>query len=278
MSSSVTTSGGSTFSTAMLWPATWLRIRCFVNSGPITSCANSPGCIRSSIRHERLPPGGSAHSIAHSSPSPRTSRTVSNSSTSGCGQLEQLRAEPRRVGDETLLVELVQRREPGRHRQLVRRERRAVADRVLHRVEHGLVHRARHQQRADRHVAAGERLRDGHEIRLEPPVLEREHLPGAPEAGLHLVDAEERAVAAADLLRALEVARRRQVDALALHRLDEEDRDVLAAQLLLERVEVAERNALEPRQQRPEPVRELRVAVRRERAERQPVEARGRRR
>ena len=141
-----------------------------------------------------------------------------------------------------------------------------------------LVHRARHQQRADRHVAARERLRDRHEIRLEPPVLEREHLPGPAEAGLHLVDAEERAVAAAELLRALEVARRRQVHALALDRLDEEDGDVLAAQLLLERVEVAERHALEAGQQRPEPVGELGVPVRRERAERQPVEARGRRR
>ena len=100
---------------------------------------------------------------------------------------------------------------------------------MLHRVEHRLVHGPRHQQRADRHVAARERLRDRHEIGLEPPVLEREQLARAAEAGLHLVDAEERAVAAAELLRAFEVAGRRQVDALALHRLDEEERDVLAA-------------------------------------------------
>ena len=36
--------------------------------------------------------------------------------------------------------------------ELVRREGRTVAERVLHRVEHGLVHRARHQERPDRHV------------------------------------------------------------------------------------------------------------------------------
>ncbi len=104
-------------------------------------------------------------------------------------------------------------------------------------------------------------------------MLEREHLPGAAEAGLHLVDAEERAVSAAERLRALEVAGGRQVDALALDRLDEEDRDVLAPQLRLERVEVAERHAVEAGQQRPEARRELGVPVRRERAERQPVEA-----
>ena len=88
-------------------------------------------------------------------------------------------------------------------------------------------------------------------------MLEREQPPVRPKPGLHLVDAEERAVAAAELLRALEVAGRRQVDALALHRLDEEDRDVLAPQLALERVEVAERHVREPGQQRPEALGEL---------------------
>ena len=143
---------------------------------------------------------------------------------------------------------------------------------MLHRVEDRFVHRARHEQRADRDVAARERLRDGDEVGLEPPVLEREHPPGAAEAGLHLVDAEERAVAAAELLRALEVAGGRQVDALALDRLDEEHRDVLALQLALERLELAERHAVEAGQERAEAVGELRVAVRRERAEREPVE------
>ena len=78
---------------------------------------------------------------------------------------------------------------------------------------------------------------------------------------------------AAERLRALEVAVRRQVRALALDRLDQEDGDVLAPQLLLERVEVAEGDALEAGQQRAEAVGELGIAVRGERAEREPVEA-----
>ena len=86
----------------------------------------------------------------------------------------------------------------------------------------------RHHERAHRHIAARERFRNRHEVGLEAPVLEGEQLPGAPEARLHLVDREERRVAAAELLRRREVAVRGQMHALALHRLDEEDGDVLA--------------------------------------------------
>ena len=175
--------------------------------------------------------------------------------------------------DERCLVELVQRREAGHHREVVRLERRAVADRVLQRVEDGVEHLGPEERRPDRHVAARQRLRQREDVRLEPPVLEREELAGAPEAGLHLVDAEERPVAAAQLLRALEVARRRQEDAVADDRLDDEERDVLGAQLGLERVEVAERDAREARHERLEALGERRVAGRGERAERQPVEA-----
>ena len=103
-------------------------------------------------------------------------------------------------------------------------------------------------------------------------MLEGEHPARAAEAGHHLVDAEERPVAAAELLRSREVAVRRQVDALALHRLDEEERHVLAPQFGLERLEVAERNLLAPGQQRLEARLELLVAVHRGCAERQSVE------
>ena len=133
--------------------------------------------------------------------------------------------------DEALVVELLQRCEPRDHPELVRCERRSVRDGVLHRVVHGLVHGPRHEERTDGHIPARQRLGDRHEIRLEAPVLECEELAGAPEARLDLVDAEERAVAAAERLRALEISVGRQVDALPLHRLDEEDRDVLAAKL-----------------------------------------------
>ena len=65
-------------------------------------------------------------------------------------------------------------------------------------------------------------------------MLEGEQPARAAEARLHLVDGEERPVAPAELLRAFEIARRRQVHALALDRLDDEERDVLAEQLTLE--------------------------------------------
>ena len=73
-------------------------------------------------------------------------------------------------------------------------------------------------------------------------MLEREQLACAPEAGLHLVDGEERAVAAAELLGTFEVAGRREVHAVALDRLDQEERDVLVPQLALECIEISERD------------------------------------
>src|SRR5581483_1507222 len=112
---------------------------------------------------------------------------------------------------------------------------------------------------------------------LEAPVLEREEAAGATEAGLHLVDAEERPVAAAQRLCAFEIALRRERAALPLDRLDDEDRDVLVPERLLERVEVAEGHAVEAGQKRTESVRERGVAVGRQRAERQPVEGARRR-
>ena len=167
----------------------------------------------------------------------------------------------------------MQRRQAGDHREIVRLERRAVAQRVLQRVEDGVEHLGPEERRSHRHVAAGERLRQREDVRLEPPVLEREELAGAPEARLHLVDAEERAVAAAQLLRALQIARGRQEDAVADDGLDDEERHVLGAQRGLERVEVAERDAREAGQERLEAFGEGGIARRRERAERQPVEA-----
>src|SRR3954462_13357936 len=112
------------------------------------------------------------------------------------------------------------------------------------------MYRARHEERADRDVAARERLRDRDEIRFEAPVLEGEHPARSPEPGHHLVDAEERPVAAAQLLGALEVPVGRQMDSLPLHRFDDEERDVLTAQLLLEPFEVSEWNLLESREKR----------------------------
>src|SRR5262249_56111604 len=101
---------------------------------------------------------------------------------------------------------------------------------------------------------------------------EGENGAGGAEGGDQLGDAEERPVAAAQLLRSLEVAVRREMDPLPLQRLDDEQRDILALQPLLECFEVAERDLLELRQQGLEARRELLVAVGREGAERQPME------
>jgi hypothetical protein len=141
---------------------------------------------------------------------------------------EQPPAEPGALLHEALLAQLVQCREAGRHRELVRREGGAVRHRMRHRVEDRFVHRAGHEERTRGDVASGEGLGQRDEVRLEPPVLEGEHPARAAEAGHHLVDAEERPVAAAELLGSREVAVRREVDALALHRLNEEERHVFS--------------------------------------------------
>ena len=89
-------------------------------------------------------------------------------------------------------------------------------------------------------------------------MLEGEELAGAAEPGLHLVDGKERAVSPAELLRAFEIAGRREVHSLSLHGLDEKERDVLGPERTFECVEVAERNPREPRQERAEALDEMR--------------------
>ena len=55
------------------------------------------------------------------------------------------------------------------------------------------------QHRADRHMAARQRLGQQHHVRLDVPVLDREEAPGAAEAGLDFVGDEQRAVSPAEL-------------------------------------------------------------------------------
>ena len=124
-----------------------------------------------------------------------------------------------------------------------------------------------------RHVAAAQRLSHEHEVRLEPPVLEGEPAAGASQPGLNLVDDEQRAVAPAQLLRGPEVTGGRQRDHATLDRLDDEGGHVLRPQLLLEPVEIAERNPRATRQQRTETLLEELVAHQGQRAERDPVKA-----
>ncbi len=99
-----------------------------------------------------------------------------------------------------------------------------------------------------------------------------EHPPGAAEAGLHLVDTEERAVATAELLGGRQIPGLGQYDALALDRFGQKERHVLVAQLRFERSEVVERHPRHARQQRAEPGALIGAAVHRERSEGEPVE------
>ncbi len=57
----------------------------------------------------------------------------------------------------------------------------------------------RDHRRGDRHVARGERLSDGHDVRFDGEVLDAEHLAGPAEAVDHLVGDQEDAVPVAEL-------------------------------------------------------------------------------
>src|SRR5437762_2077999 len=90
--------------------------------------------------------------------------------------------------------------------------------------------------RADRH-STSQPLRGQQNIRLNPFVFTRPHLPGAAHAALHLVADEQDAVAIADRAQVLQVARRRDdVAALSLDRLDENRRDAVGRHLLGEQL------------------------------------------
>ena len=162
---------------------------------------------------------------------------------------------------------------PGRHREAVAPVRRLMHVGALER-SHGLLEDlAARDHRGDRHVAAAERLADEHEVRLEPPVLEREPPAGASEPGLDLVDDEQRAVAPAQLLRALQVALRRERHLRPWIGSTMKAATSFARSCASRRVEVAERDALAAGQQRPEALLEELVADQRERPERDAVEA-----
>ena len=70
-------------------------------------------------------------------------------------------------------------------------------DRAIHLVEDLVEDALARQQRADRNVAARQRLRQQHHVGLDIPVLDREEFSGAADAGLDFVGDEQRAVFAA---------------------------------------------------------------------------------
>ena len=126
-------------------------------------------------------------------------------------------------------------------------------------------------ERAHRKAAA-DALAERHRVRRHAVVLPGEPVAGAADAGLDLVEDQERAVLAAELAQAGEVAGRRDVDAaLALHRLDDE-RGRRAVDRGARGVEIAERHDGLVAQQRLVGIAVLRLADHLERAERAAVE------
>ena len=148
-------------------------------------------------------------------------------------------------------------------------------DRAIHLVEDLVEDTLARQQRADRHVAAGQRLRQQHHVGLDVPVLDREEFSGAADAGLDFVGDEYRAVFLAQRGGARQEFVRGQIDALALDRLDDEGRDLARRQRLLERGEIVEGNLRASRQQRLEAGAEIRIVHQRQRAIGQAVKRMG---
>ena len=91
-------------------------------------------------------------------------------------------------------------------------------------------------------------LGDGHEIRLDALVFDREQLARAAEAGLDLVDDHHDAVLVADLAQLRKEAGRRRVEAtLALHGLDDHRRDALRLEIRLEQLVESRESPIEMR-------------------------------
>ena len=96
----------------------------------------------------------------------------------------------------------------------------------------GGVHDLEPTQHARQRQPARNRLRDNHEVGLDVAVLDREQLPGAAEARLHLVDDEDYAVRVAEAADAgHELGRADDEAAFALQRLDDDCRYLLGSHL-----------------------------------------------
>src|SRR5262245_19515394 len=92
-------------------------------------------------------------------------------------------------------------------------------------------------------------------------MLNRQKAAGAAESGLDLVDDEQRAVLAAELCRAAQIAVVGNVDALALDWLDDEGREPARREHALQRRKIVERHLDAIRQERPKPLRNMASAL-----------------
>ena len=143
-----------------------------------------------------------ARSRHRSSSAPRAAPASTSLSSSRIARVSRAAAQPRAYAGERRAVQI----------EAVARSRRRGS----------CTSRARHRGRDRRHAAA-ERLAKHEHVGHEPVALEGEQRAGPAEAGLHLVEDEERAVPPAQLLRLGEVAGRQPADAgLRLDRLDDE--------------------------------------------------------
>ena len=105
---------------------------------------------------------------------------------------------------------------------------------------------------ANWHHAAAERFGEAQNVRLNVFVLAGKHFAGAPHAGLHFVEDQQRAKLIAQLTHRGQVALRRQDHApFTLDRLKDHRRDIITgfftlAQQRTHRVDIAKRHVTEP--------------------------------
>jgi len=83
------------------------------------------------------------------------------------------------------------------------------------------------QDRADRHMSAGQRLGEQYHVGLDAPVLDGKKTAGPPEPGLDFVSNEQGAELSTQIERAAKIVIVRNDDAFALDRLDDECCDFL---------------------------------------------------
>src|SRR5207247_4753586 len=99
----------------------------------------------------------------------------------------QKRAHFRRLPDQIFLIDNFQRSQSTSHRQVVAPEGAGMYYTPVHARKRFLVNVAPGNDGAAWYVTAAQTLRDRNNVRLQTPMLKTEHLPSAPESGLHFI-------------------------------------------------------------------------------------------
>ena len=169
-------------------------------------------------------------------------------------------------------VDRMQGRQTHRHGEWILAERRGVHDRSLDRVEDLIEDGRPPHHGPDRNHASRQRLGETHQIRLHPVVIDREHVTGPSQTGLHLVRHEQRTGPTTDLRDGGQRSRRMRMDTLPLDRLQEHRGDPTIGQRPFERLEITERHLPTFRNERLESSSQPLGTVQRQRTEGQTVE------